>query len=47
MKVLSTSVRSTGATRLRGPSPTPAGTNPIVRDVEGVVFEFVEPDAKE
>ena len=40
-------LRSTGATTLQGPSPTPAGTNLIVRDVEGVVFEFVEPHAKE
>ena len=40
-------LRSTGATTLQGPSRTPAGTNMIVRDVEGVVFEFVEPDAKE
>ena len=40
-------LRSTGATTLQRPSRTPAGTNMIVRDVEGVVFEFVEPDAKE
>ena len=40
-------LRSTGATTLQGPSPTPAGTNLIVRDVEGVVFEFVEPHLKE
>src|SRR5882762_1040920 len=40
-------LRSTGATTLQGPSPTPAGTNLIVRDVEGVVFEFVEPHSKE
>jgi predicted enzyme related to lactoylglutathione lyase len=40
-------LRSTGATMLQGPSPTPAGTNLIVRDVEGVVFEFVEPHSKE
>ena len=39
--------RATGATMLQGPSPTPAGTNMIVRDVEGVVFEFVEPHSKE
>jgi hypothetical protein len=32
---------------LQGPSPTPAGTNLIVRDTEGVVFEFVEPHSKE
>ena len=40
-------LRSTGATTLQGPSPTPAGTNLIVRDIEGVVFEFVEPHSKE
>ena len=40
-------LRSTGATTLQGPSPTPSGTNLIVRDVEGVVFEFVEPHLKE
>ena len=40
-------LRSTGATTLQGPSPTPAGTHLIVRDVEGVVFEFVEPHSKE
>jgi hypothetical protein len=40
-------LRSTGATTLQGPSPTPAGTNLIVRDVEGVVLEFVEPHPKE
>src|SRR3984893_16490686 len=40
-------LRSTGATTLQGPSPTPAGTNLIVRDIEGVVFEFVEPRSKE
>src|SRR6266704_1576330 len=33
-------LRSTGATTRHGPSGTPAGTNLIVRDVEGVVFEF-------
>jgi hypothetical protein len=37
----------TGAIALQGPSPTPAGTQPIVRDIEGVVFEFVELDSKE
>ena len=31
-------LRSTGATTLQGPSPTPAGTNLFVQDVEGVVF---------
>ena len=40
-------LRSTGAMTLQGPSATPAGTNMIVRDVEGVVFEFVEPHSKE
>ena len=30
-------LRSTGATTLHGPSPTPAGTNLIVRDIEGGV----------
>ena len=40
-------LRSTGATTIQEPSPTPAGTNLIVRDVEGVVFEFVEPHLKE
>jgi hypothetical protein len=40
-------LRSSGATTLQGPSETPAGTNMIVRDVEGVVFEFVEPHSKE
>jgi hypothetical protein len=40
-------LRSTGATTLQGPSPTPAGSNLIVRDVEGVVFEFVELRSKE
>jgi predicted enzyme related to lactoylglutathione lyase len=40
-------LRSTGATMLQGPRPTPAGTNLIVRDVEGVVFEFVQPHSKE
>jgi hypothetical protein len=40
-------LRATGATTLRGPSPTPAGTNMIVRDIEGVVLEFVEPHSKE
>jgi hypothetical protein len=40
-------LRSTGATTIQGPRQTPAGTNMIVRDVEGVVFEFVEPHPKE
>src|SRR5216683_3983782 len=34
-------LRSTGATTLQRPSRTPAGTNMIVRDVEGVLFKFV------
>ena len=40
-------LRSTGATILQGPHQTPAGTNLIARDVEGEVFEFVEPHSKE
>ena len=36
-------LRATGATILQPPRPTPAGRNMIARDVEGVVFEFVEP----
>ena len=40
-------LRSTGATTLQGPSPTPAGTHLIGRDVEGVVVEFVEHGSKE
>jgi len=40
-------LRATGATTLYGPQATPAGRNMIVRDVEGVVFEFVEPHSKE
>jgi hypothetical protein len=40
-------LRSAGATTLQGPSRTPAGTNMIVRDIDGVVFEFVEPRQKE
>jgi predicted enzyme related to lactoylglutathione lyase len=39
-------LRSAGAAILQGPSVTPAGTQLIVRDVEGVVFEFVEPHSK-
>jgi hypothetical protein len=38
-----THLRATGATILQRPSRTPAGTNMIARDVDGVVFEFVEP----
>jgi predicted enzyme related to lactoylglutathione lyase len=36
-------LRAAGATILQPPRLTPAGKNMIVRDVEGVVFEFVEP----
>jgi predicted enzyme related to lactoylglutathione lyase len=36
-------LRAAGATILQPPAPTPAGRNMVVRDVEGVVFEFVEP----
>jgi len=35
-------LRATGATVVQGPSQTPAGTNLIVRDLDGVVLEFVE-----
>jgi len=40
-------LRAAGATTLQRPSRTPAGTNMIVRDVDGMVFEFVEPHQKE
>jgi hypothetical protein len=40
-------LQATGATTLQRPSRTPAGTNMIVRDVDGVVLEFVEPHRKE
>ena len=36
-------LQAAGATILQPPSPTPVGRNMIVSDVEGVVFEFVEP----
>lgn len=36
-------LRASGATILQPPTPTPAGKNMVVRDVEGAVFEFVEP----
>ncbi len=36
-------LRASGATILQPPAPTPAGRNMVVRDVEGVVFELVEP----
>jgi hypothetical protein len=38
---------ATGGTMLQRPSRSPAGLNMIVRDVEGVVLEFVEPHPKE
>jgi predicted enzyme related to lactoylglutathione lyase len=36
-------LRSNGGTILQPPTPTPAGRNMVARDVEGTVFEFVEP----
>jgi predicted enzyme related to lactoylglutathione lyase len=36
-------LRASGGAIVQPPTPTPAGTNMVVRDVEGVVFEFVEP----
>src|SRR6266446_3981361 len=36
-------LRSWGATILQPPAPTPAGKNMVVRDVEGLEFELVEP----
>jgi hypothetical protein len=50
MKVLSTSVpifASDFEAAIERPSPTPVGTQLIVRDVEGVVFELVEPHSSE
>jgi predicted enzyme related to lactoylglutathione lyase len=38
-------LRSNGGTILQPPTPTPAGRNMVARDVEGTVFEFVEPSA--
>jgi predicted enzyme related to lactoylglutathione lyase len=38
-----THLRSSGATILQAPSPTPMGRNMVARDAEGTVFEFVEP----
>jgi predicted enzyme related to lactoylglutathione lyase len=35
---------SHGGTILQPPTPTPAGRNMVARDVEGTVFEFVEPN---
>jgi predicted enzyme related to lactoylglutathione lyase len=37
-------LRSSGGTILQPPAPTPAGRNMVARDVEGAVFEFVEPN---
>ena len=36
-------LRSWGATILQPPASTPAGKNMVVRDVEGLEFELVEP----
>ena len=36
-------LRASGATILQPPAPTPAGRNMVVRDVDGVAFELVEP----
>jgi predicted enzyme related to lactoylglutathione lyase len=36
-------LRATGGAIVQPPTPTPAGRNMVVRDVEGVVFELVEP----
>ena len=36
-------LRNHGGTILQPPTPTPAGRNMVARDVEGAVFEFVEP----
>jgi predicted enzyme related to lactoylglutathione lyase len=35
-------LRASGGAIVQPPTPTPAGRSMIVRDVEGVVFEFVE-----
>jgi predicted enzyme related to lactoylglutathione lyase len=35
--------RASGAVILQPPTHTPAGRNMVVRDIEGVVFELVEP----
>ena len=37
-------LRNHGGTILQPPTPTPAGRNMVARDVEGAVFEFVEPN---
>ena len=39
-------LRASGATILQPPSPTPAGENMVAKDVDGAVFEFVEPRSK-
>jgi hypothetical protein len=36
-------LRSNGATILQAPTATPAGRNMLAKDVDGMVFEFVEP----
>jgi predicted enzyme related to lactoylglutathione lyase len=36
-------LRASGVAIVQPPAPTPAGRNMVVRDVEGVVFELVEP----
>ena len=36
-------LRASGGAIVQPPTPTPAGRNMVVRDVEGVVFELVEP----
>ena len=36
-------LRSSGAAILQAPTATPAGRNMVARDVDGLVFEFVEP----
>jgi len=36
-------LRASGWAIVQPPTPTPAGRNMVVRDVEGVVFELVEP----
>ena len=40
-------LRAAGATMLQRPARTPAGTNMIVRDVDGTVLELVEPHPEE
>ncbi len=35
-------LQSSGATILQPPTPTPVGRNMIIKDTDGVVFEFVE-----